>query len=297
MNILLFGSNNPSGAAFLKLCPRESLEIWGRKAPIGMSNIHIYCDLSLMPDTPISPLRGILVSFAPIWILASYLTHLLEHQPDSVAGLKGIIACSSSSFLTKRFACNTDDKRLAYSLGNAHSLIHAFSSHLTIPSIILAPTMIYGQVDNYGDKNLKRIVSIMRQSPFILLPKTAGLRQPIHATQLALVAHRQAKLISGGQQSGNLHDVVLLGGDTTLSYQEMLLSLQKELGSTDRARHCRILSIPDQLFLLLVAPILPFRPRLFEAIMRIKSNLSGFEEVHQLLEEPAKSFPVLPLAK
>jgi hypothetical protein len=137
----------------------------------------------------------------------------------------------------------------------------------------------------------------MRRSPFILLPKTTGLRQPIHATQLASVAHRQAELVRGGQQSGNLHEVVLLGGDTTLSYQEMILRLQKQLGPTDSARHCRILSIPDQLFLLLAAPILPFKPRLFEAIMRIKSNLSGFETVHQLLEEPAKSFPVLPLAK
>lgn len=296
MNTLLFGSNNPSGAAFCKLCQGNSLEIWGRKAPIGMNNIHIYCDLSRLPAQPITPLRGILVSFAPIWLLAAYLIHLFENQPDSVAGLNGIIACSSSSFLTKRFAFNSKDKALAQSLGKAHSQIKTLSRHLKIPSIVLAPTMIYGQVDDYGDKNLKKIISIMRLSPFIFLPRTSGFRQPIHATQLACVAHRQVELIKHGQKSRSLHDVVLLGGDVTLSYKEMIMALQQELHQTDRAKYCHILSIPDQLFLFLVAPILPFNPRLFEAILRIRSNLSGFETVHQLLGEPAQGFPVLPLA-
>jgi hypothetical protein len=42
--------------------------------------------------------------------------------------------------------------------------------------------------------------------------------------------------------------------------------------------------------------LLPINTTLFEAVMRIKSNLAGFSEASDLLQEKPKAFPILPLS-
>jgi hypothetical protein len=296
MSILLFGSNNPSGAAFLKLCSEHALEIWGRNCPEGFREKYVYCDLTLLPSKKIKMMNGILVSFAPIWLLASFIEHLYKFQPEMLKELKGVIACSSSSFITKRFAFNDHDKMLSKKLSWANDVITNICKLLEIPSQILAPTLIYGESGGYTDKNLSKIIQLLRLLPFIILPKETGLRQPIHAMQLASVAAQQSGRMLSSCWNFNEPEILILGGDSNITYEAMIQRIKDKLVSTDKARKCRIVIIPNTLFFFFVALVLPFNPKLFEAIMRIKSDLSGFTETHNILCEAAQEFPVLPLA-
>ncbi|MEB3317224.1 MAG: hypothetical protein VKO39_03690 [Cyanobacteriota bacterium] len=296
MNIVLFGSNNPTGAAFLKICALNAHETWGRRPSNNPEIPHIYCDLSRLPETSVRKIRGILVSFAPIWLLAPFLMHLCKTQPEVLTDLKGIIACSSSSFLTKRFAFNAYDQKLSTSLVEAHELLGDISSQLKIPCQILAPTMIYGQVGEYADRNISKIISLLRRLPFILLPKTTGLRQPIHASQLASVAMHQAEKMINSHWGNDQPPILALGGDMSIHYTDMIIAIKNNLPSDDPGKKCRIITLPDRLFFMIAAPLLPLNSKIFEAVLRIKSNLSGFVFANRVLNMPPEIFPILPLA-
>jgi hypothetical protein len=296
MNLVLFGSRNPSGAAFLNLYSKNIVETWGRRPPANISCTHFYCDLDEIPKTLVRPIKGILISFAPIWLLAPFLMHLSKHQPQALGSLQGIIACSSSSYATKRFAFNRYDKALSLDLRTAHEVLKDISLRLDIPYQVIAPTMVYGKVNEYGDRNLSSIINLLRILPFILLPTTTGLRQPIHAVQLASVTKFQAEKMISGQWRNDESGIMTLGGDVNINYRDMISEIKNSLDHDDPGRKCKILTIPDKLFYLIAAPLLPINPKLFEAIMRISSDLSGFTMAYEVLNESPQKFPVLPLS-
>ncbi|MEA5475566.1 hypothetical protein VB716_15205 [Synechococcus sp. CCY9201] len=239
---------------------------------------------------------AIWISFGPIWLLAPFIEHLARQHPARLQGVQGLIASSSSSALTKRFAANRLDRELVDRLTAAEDLLIASCRRLGIPCRILRPTLIYGQAGPYGDHNLSRLIGLMRRWPLLPLPEHTGLRQPIHATQLAAVALHLARQLAGSGVDSVLGERIALGGDSTLSYRSMLQALQHTLPPTDPARRCRLLSIPNRLFLLLASPVLLVSPKAFEAVLRMAADLAGFSPSHQLLGQPAQSFPVLPLA-
>jgi hypothetical protein len=295
MTLVLFGSNNPTGAAFLNICSDNPPEIWGRRSSESSKESHIYCDLSMIPQKPMRSIRGVLISFAPIWLLAPFLSHLAREQPEVLQDLKGVIACSSSSFITKQFAFNEYDRGLSVQLKQSHKMIRAICIELNIPFQILAPTLVYGEVNGYSDKNISKIIKLLRTLPVIFLPKTTGLRQPIHATQLALIAFQQASKMLSGCWSRDEPQVVTLGGDSIITYEDMIIRIKDALQANDLAKNCQILTIPDRIFFLIISPLLPMNPKLFEALMRIKTNLSDFTEAYKILGEAPKAFPILPL--
>jgi hypothetical protein len=296
MTYTIFGCNNPSGAYFRELVSNSYVEVWGRKQPDEKYTNYAYCDLTLPPSYPMNDIKGIVVSFAPIWLLAEFLYRVSVEQPGSLKDVTGVIAISSSSYLTKQFAFSNYDKSLARSLNKAHSTIIDVCRDLKIHCKILAPTLVYGQKNRFKDRNVSQMIRIMRYCPFIFLPKTTGLRQPIHASQLAHVAHEMAARMLEGTWGNGSPLILTLGGDESMSYSQMLGRIRSSLPDNDPGRRCRLIEIPDRLFLLLFAPLLPINTKLFEAIMRINSNLAGFSKASDLLAEEPRVFPILPLS-
>lgn len=238
---------------------------------------------------------GLWISFGPIWLMAPFLEQLAQELPERLQGLRGVIACSSSSAITKRFAANRFDRQLVARLTTAEDLLIATCRRLELPCRILRPTLIYGRVGSYADRNLSRLVALMRRLPLLPLPAHTGLRQPIHASQLAAVA---LELVSQFITSGwdpQLPQRISLGGDSELSYAAMLRALQQSLPQSDPARRCRLLSLPSRLFYAAASPLLLQSPKAFEAVLRMGSDLSGFTRAHQLLKAKPQPFPVLPL--
>ncbi|MFO0119809.1 MAG: hypothetical protein ACK512_06885, partial [Cyanobium sp.] len=235
-----------------------------------------------------------------IWLLAPFLAAL----QDSLGGLgrrlplAAVVACSSSSVITKRFAANREDRRLVERLLRSEDSLEATCAKAAIPCRILRPTLIYGQAGDRGDQNLSSLLQMMRRLPLLPLPAETGKRQPIHGRQLAASAlHLADGAAREPADTASLR--IALGGDETLTYTTMLQRLQqaaRQRDPLDRAGRCRLLPLPTGLFHLLAAPLLPITAKGFEAVLRMEANLAGFTPVHSLLGTEPETFPVAPLA-
>jgi hypothetical protein len=298
MNLHCFGASTPSGQALREQAPIELVGY--SRSVLGTSGWLHPADLSdpsgFMPaGRPHSP--AIWISFAPIWLLAPFLNQLALYHPERLQGLCGVIACSSSSSVTKRFAANHFDRQLVARLTSAEDHLLATCRKLSITCCILRPTLIYGQAGGVGDRNLSRLIELMRRFPLLPLPAESGLRQPIHVSQLAAVALHLAHQLARPGSSSSLPECIALGGDITLTYAGMIRALQQSQPSGDPARRCILLHVPNRLFFLLAAPLLIPSPKAFEAVLRMGADLSGFTPAHQLLGEPPQPFPVMPLSR
>ncbi len=303
MEFHLFGATTPVGEGFRLLCQSSSYPI----------NIFCYSrhlragSVDLFPVELGSPeqfrcvgqgsLPKVWISFAPIWLFTSFFEWLAINRPEHLHGIRGIIVCSSSSAITKRFAFNRFDRQLVARLVSAEDRLLAASRSLDLPCKILRPSIIYGQVGSYGDRNISVLLRLMSRLPFLPIPAETGLRQPIHASQLASVALCLAKQLSGSGMCLPPHELISVGGDVQLSYIAMLQSLQRSLPAHDLARRCRLLPIPNRLFYFFAAPLLLYSPKIFEAVLRISADLNDFTPAHRLIGENAKIFPVAPLAR
>lgn len=312
MQVHLFGASTPSGEAFRRLVdgalPSCKLHVYSRRPaelpPLASGSVTLPVDFSL-PDAfqpagePGDPVYW--VSFAPIWLLAPFLERMARQFPERLADLRGLIACSSSSVLTKRFAANRFDRELVRRLRGAEEHLLAISERLGFPCHILQPTLIYGQVGSYSDQNISRLTALMRRLPLLPLPADTGLRQPIHASQLAAVAIWLVRRLSDAAVAPaqsvlpTCPACLPLGGDVQLSYRAMLKALQQALPEADPARRCRLLPVPNQLFFWLASPLLLRSPKAFEAVLRMGADLAGFTAAHRLLGTPPQRFPVQPL--
>jgi len=301
--ILLFGATTASGAACLELTVGRPVVVAGRSRPPGWPLdrfLAIDLNAASLPSPDPLPEGALLVSFAPIWLLAPFLAAL----QDCLAGLgrplpiATVVACSSSSVITKRFAANRQDRRLVERLLRAEDSVAATCTTASIPCRILRPTLIYGQAGDRGDQNLSRLLQMMRRVPFLPLPAETGLRQPIHGRQLAAAAIHVADRAAKETGTPSSHRITL-GGDESLSYTTMLQRLKQAArlrDPLDRAGRCRLLPLPPAVFHLLAAPLLPISAKGFEAVLRMEADLAGFTPVHTVLGTEPEAFPVAPLA-
>lgn len=299
IDLHLFGAATPTGEAFRQLALSadlaRSLHVYSRQPSVSGDRADFTKPEAFTPSGEHGA-PAIWISFGPIWLLASFLHQLARDHPERLAGLRGLIACSSSSAITKRFAANRFDRDLVARLIFAEEKLLDSCRLLNVPCRILQPTLIYGQVGHYGDHNLSRLLAMLRYLPIMPIPAETGMRQPIHASQLAAVALQLADQAVGGSWGSSVPESIAVGGDTTLTYVEMIRALQHAQPSGDPSRRCRLLSIPNRLFFLLAAPLLLRSPKSFEAVLRMGANLSGFTPAHQLLGCEAQPFPVQPLA-
>lgn len=308
MQLHLFGAATPTGEALRRQAAaavpdwpvfaysrRPSQHAENPTSPVAVAAAADFTDPAAFHPAGDPAAPACWISFGPIWLLAPFLDELVRHHPNRLAGLRALIACSSSSALTKRFAANRFDRELVARLTGAEDSLLASCSRLGVPCQILRPSLIYGQVGPYGDRNLSRLLQLMGRLPVLPVPAHTGLRQPIHASQLAAVALQLARGLSGGGCLPDLPDRIALGGDTTLSYAAMLAALQRAQPPGHPARRCRLLPLPNRLLFLLAAPLLLRSPKGFEAVLRMAADLSGFTPSHQLLQRSPQSFPVSPL--
>lgn len=125
-----------------------------------------------------------------------------------------IVAFSSTSAASKLVSPDPAERALAARLlaseAQLAQLAHARGAHLTL----LRPTLVYGA----GlDRNLSRIVQVAARWHVFVLPRGAsGLRQPVHADDLAAAAFAAA---AGAPPPRPCYD---LPGGETLSYRDMV---------------------------------------------------------------------------
>ena len=227
-----------------------------------------------------------IVSFAPIWLTKNLIHYLEEYNLSVLENLKGIIVFSSTSALTKRFASNNFDKKLAKKLLAAENEILSVCKKYSINCRIIRPTIIYGVYKELYDGNFSKIIEFLRIMPICLIPINTGYRQPIHFSQLSKLTFIFLNLFKKDLTLNNNFEIVEVGGDKELTYKDLLFRLSK-ISEKKYKNKCKLIPLPNKLFLLIISPFLVLKPKLFDALYRMQADLSGFTKYSYLSGEEA----------
>lgn len=192
-------------------------------------------DASRRPEHPVPSW----ICVAPIWVLPDH-AGLLESN-----GVRRIVALSSTSRFTKDASPDADERQLALQLAEGEKWLAAWASAKGIEWVILRPTLIYGRG---RDKNIAEIAAFIRRFGFFpLFGPAAGLRQPVHAEDVAAAC---VAALARPKGAGRAYD---LSGGETLSYREMVRRVFVAMGLGPR-----LLSVPLWLFRIAVALLRPW---------------------------------------
>ena len=157
----------------------------------------------------------------------------------SCGHIKKAVVFSSSSVESKQRSGNRAERSQIQNMLTLESKLRSLSENSGLPLVIFRPTLIYG----CGmDTNISRLASWISRFGFMPVNgKAAGLRQPVHADDLAKVA------ITAMLCRDDLPQVLNLSGGDTLSYSDMVHRIFEALG-----KPARLLRLPQPLFVLLI---------------------------------------------
>ena len=224
------------------------------------------------------------IFLCPIWEIVNFFNNLIKEENFKKFQIKGIICCSSTSVITKKYSWHNYDKKLTSTISSAEQSLIKICTLNNICISIIRPTLIYGNSGLYKDNNINRIFKICQKLPFIILPKETGERQPIHISQLSAIINKEIKQITDTKDKIQ-KSIINIGGDEILSYEMML----KEL-LVKRKIKKSIFTINSNFFFFILSPLLIINSRLYSEILRVKSNLSGFKKCNLYLKIPSKKF-------
>ena len=187
------------------------------------------------------PPAGTVFSLSPIWLLPAVLPGL------KARGMVRLVAFSSTSRFTKVDSPEPGERAVAKALIDAEQAVETWCAANGVAWTILRPTLIY---DEGHDENVSRIARLVTR--FHVMPLSGpgeGLRQPVHAADLAVGALAAAKASAARDRAYDL-----VGGET-LTYRAMVDRIFEGLGKTPRS-----LPMPTWLFGLLMRLAKPFYP-------------------------------------
>ncbi|BDT66793.1 hypothetical protein os1_09570 [Comamonadaceae bacterium OS-1] len=197
----------------------------------------------------------------PYWIYIAPIATLPAHFAWLEArGVKRIVALSSTSRFTKDTSSDLLEQNIAQGLVNAESQLQTWAESRGIEWVVLRPTLIYqpGQ-----DKNVSEIARFIRRFGFFpVLGRAHGLRQPIHAADVANACVAALHSPTVANRAYNI------SGGETLPYRSMVGRIFAAQG-----RRARVLSVPLWMFKLAVTLLrcLP-RYRQWSAAMAERMN-------------------------
>jgi nucleoside-diphosphate-sugar epimerase len=174
-------------------------------------------------------------------LLAQALPHLLNPS------LRRVVAFSSTSVLTKLDSQIARERQRMQDLIDAEAQIAAACHQHGIGWTILRPTLIYAEGRDSNITPLSRLISRFGFMP--LVGSADGLRQPVHAEDLALGA------IAAADSPASIDKTYALPGLETITYREMIGRIFDGLG-----RPRRTVSLPPalwRLMFLLAKPLFP----------------------------------------
>jgi nucleoside-diphosphate-sugar epimerase len=149
-----------------------------------------------------------LFSTVDVQLLADELPRLAPSK------LKRVIAFSSTSILTKATSEIAEERESVRRLENGEQALIAACHRLGIDWTILRPTLIY---DEGRDQNVTRLAELIRRfGIFPLFGAGAGLRQPVHAEDLAIGA------LSAADSPAAINKNYVLAGLEVMTYREMV---------------------------------------------------------------------------
>ena len=95
---------------------------------------------------------------------------------------------------------------------------------------ILRPTMIYGAI---GDRNLSRLLVLLRRMPVLPVPGRAGLQQPVHVGDVA------SAVLTAAERPGAIGSAYDVAGPDPLTFDELVRAAARAAG-----RRARLVPVP-----------------------------------------------------
>ena len=192
------------------------------------------------PGLRLPPADAVL-SLSPIWLLPQALPALLA------TGARRLVAVSSTSRITKTDSPVAEERAVAARLAEGEDATITACTAASVAWTLLRPTLIYAEGE---DANVSRLAGlIVRFGVLPLAGRGDGLRQPVHAADLALAV---LQALDAPAAFDRTYD---LPGGETLTYRDMAARIFEALG-----RRPRLLSLPPPLWrlgLALASPVLP----------------------------------------
>lgn len=174
------------------------------------------------------------ICVAPIWALPDYFS-LIE-----ASGARRVVALSSTSRFTKDDSSDPEEQAIALRLADAEACVQTWAAGHGVEWIILRPTLIYGLG---RDKNVAEIARFIRRFGFFpVFGKATGLRQPLHARDLAGACVAALGSPDVANRAYNL------SGAQAIAYRDMVARIFRALG-----RPVRLLPVPLLAFRFAVA--------------------------------------------
>ncbi|MDX1722562.1 MAG: NAD-dependent epimerase/dehydratase family protein [Pseudomonas sp.] len=187
---------------------------------------------------PAKPIRR-WISLLPIWVLVDLLPQL------SAMGAQRVIALSSTSLIAKDHSPDPRERQLAQRLADSEAAFETWAESHRVDWLILRPTLIYG---HGRDGNVTEMARTIRRLGFFpVFGKALGLRQPVHADDVAMAC------LAALNKSLTAKTYALSGAEV-LSYRDMLSRIFVALGKPPRIVH---LPLPLFRFALLLLRCLP----------------------------------------
>lgn len=156
------------------------------------------------------------ICVAPIWVLPHYFSVI------EASGARRVVALSSTSRFTKVASGDAAERGIAAKLIDAEARVQVWADGRGVEWVVLRPTLIYGQG---RDENISEIARFIRRFGFFpLVGRARGLRQPIHAEDVA------AACVAALQVPGPANRAYNLSGGETLAYREMVARVFSALG-------------------------------------------------------------------
>lgn len=172
--------------------------------------------------------------------------------------LKRVIVFTTTSVMTKLDSEIDEERKLYGQFVAAEREVQAICERTGIAWTILRPTLIY---DEGKDRNVTRLARVIRKVRVMpVVGAAAGLRQPVHAEDLAIGA------ISAAHSPAAANKTYVLAGTETITYAEMIGRIFDGLGMRRTVLH-----IPAFLWRLAFAVVSPFFPG-FNVAMGLRMN-------------------------
>jgi nucleoside-diphosphate-sugar epimerase len=222
MKALVFGGTGMVGELIVERLMQSGHNVVGVSRGFQTRTNWISADLA-RPEALQVPKVDVIFSAAPAELFAKALHRTLRSEPARM------VVLSSTSIFTKIESSDADERASIQRLISAEQQIIDQSKALNVEWTILRPTLIYKEG---RDQNVTRIANTIRRFGFIpLCGSAAGLRQPIHAEDMAIGAIAAAK----SPKAANA-DYTTTGFET-IPYHEMVGRIFDGLALPRRGMH------------------------------------------------------------
>ena len=216
MIALVLGASSQIGHCLLPLLQAEGIEVLAlsRQPARGAPAAVRWLQGALPAPLPPLPELHYVFSAGPLDALAAWLP-----VAPLAAGAR-VLATSSMSALSKQDSPLAPERALAARLRGAEQTLAQVCAQRGVGWTVLRPTLIYGVG---RDRSLTPLVRRAQRTRLFPLPRGAGLRQPVHAADVARA------LLVAALRAQALDAVLEFGGGERLSAAQMFARVRASL--------------------------------------------------------------------